>query len=560
MTRLPDESLLAACLERGERQAFAVLVGRYQNLVCSVAYSIVGDLGQSEDVAQETFLAAWKQLKTLRDTSRFKSWLCGIARHLALAVVRKRPPETGSDTASAEDKTAPESSPDSLAAANEEAALVWEALAQLPETYREPLILFYREEQSIAKVAEDLELSEDAVKQRLSRGRALLRERVADLIEGTLIRTRPGPTFTLAVLAALPGFAATSAAAATLGTAGKATAVASSAASAGIFGGLLGGLLGPAVGFWISDQTARYEEQRQLLRRIRKQFFLVMAIFMLPWITLAFGWWSPADLGQGRYLVLWLTWMLAFFLIIGLMSWRLGAISRQIRAKHEAAGTQPLPPTPARQFLQRREGRRWNSPATFLGFPLVSIQFSDPDRDFSGYTADHPKGQRTARGWIAIGEKAIGLVAMGNIACGGIAFGGVSVGVLSFGGVALGGVAFGGLTLAALSLGGLALGIAAIGGLALGLWAYGGAAIAWIGSKGGVAIAREFALGGYAKAAEANSDAAKAYFEGHSVFRFGDAWLREVQQPAFQPSLWFLLLLGVVMILAISFRRKDQES
>ena len=65
------------------------------------------------------------------------------------------------------------------------------------------MVLFYREEQSIADVARQLDLSEDAVKQRLSRGRAILREEIAALVESALTRSRPTAAFTASVIGAL---------------------------------------------------------------------------------------------------------------------------------------------------------------------------------------------------------------------------------------------------------------------------------------------------------------------------------------------------------------------
>jgi len=81
---------------------------------------------------------------------------------------------------------------------------LWRSLEKIPENYREPLVLFYREHRSIEQVAAELELSEDAVKQRLSRGRKLLQEEVQAFVENTLRRTAPGQVFSGAVLAALP--------------------------------------------------------------------------------------------------------------------------------------------------------------------------------------------------------------------------------------------------------------------------------------------------------------------------------------------------------------------
>jgi hypothetical protein len=86
----------------------------------------------------------------------------------------------------------------------EEEAILWHSLERIPEIYREPLVLFYREHQSVEAVAQNLELTEDAVKQRLSRGRKLLHEQVLAFVEGALERTRPGKAFTLNVVASLP--------------------------------------------------------------------------------------------------------------------------------------------------------------------------------------------------------------------------------------------------------------------------------------------------------------------------------------------------------------------
>ena len=74
-----DASLVMYSLG-GDRDAFCVIVSRYQNLLCSLAYSSVGDIKYSEDIAQEAFVEAWKKLDTLRDPEKLKSWLCGILR------------------------------------------------------------------------------------------------------------------------------------------------------------------------------------------------------------------------------------------------------------------------------------------------------------------------------------------------------------------------------------------------------------------------------------------------------------------------------------------------
>ena len=223
-----DAELVSASLS-GNRDAFGQIVSRYQSLVCSLAFSATGSLSQSEDLAQETFVTAWKQLAGLREPEKLRAWLCGIARNLINNFLRKQgrePSHRAEPLEEIAESHSPEPQPAEQAISNEELAILWRSLENIPEIYREPLVLFYREHQSIENVAQNLELTEDAVKQRLSRGRKLLHEQVLAFVEGALEKTNPGKFFTLGVLAALPALTI-SAKAATIGaTAAKGSAAA----------------------------------------------------------------------------------------------------------------------------------------------------------------------------------------------------------------------------------------------------------------------------------------------------------------------------------------------
>src|SRR5215831_8713643 len=208
-----DAELVSRALS-GDRESFNQIVVRYQTLICSLAYNGLGNLGQSEDVAQETFITAWKRLGRLREPGKLRSWLCGIVRNLVLKSLDRegREPARNAETLEAVDESpATHSLPSEEAISKEEEAILWRSLQNIPSLYREPLILFYREHQSIEDVAEKLGLSEDAVKQRLSRGRGLLRQEVEAFVERSLRRTAPGPAFSGLVLAALPGAPASTA-------------------------------------------------------------------------------------------------------------------------------------------------------------------------------------------------------------------------------------------------------------------------------------------------------------------------------------------------------------
>jgi RNA polymerase sigma factor (sigma-70 family) len=551
---------LVSHVRAGERNAFAELVRRYQSLICAQAYSVCGDFSRSEDVAQEAFIAAWRQIGEVHDASKLKSWLCTIARRLALRAAEKgrRPADAhAAPLETAPDLGDPAPSPRDAAVSREESALVWSALETMPAEYREPLVLFYREGQSVSAVAVALEISEDATKQRLARGRALLRDQIATVVEGTLARTRPGPAFTLAVLAALPGFAVSTASAATVGAATKGTALAKTTLAAGLSGTLLGaisGVVGAAVGAYAAAETSTYERERRHLWGQFRVCLVISAIFCAPFLLFFFG--QPQRFVAARpqlYAALLTAWIIGFILVLLLVSVGMNRRIRRIHAEEKAAGSAELPVTPLKRFFEGWQGRQWRSRATFLGLPLIDVNFP-PMRSLQ------VREIAVARGWIAIGDRAIGLLfALGNVAIGGIAIGGASVGLISFGGFAAGGLALGGFSIGIVPLAGLALGAFPIGGLAVGWYAFGGAALAWRAAFGGAAWAHDFALGGAAAAVHANDAAARAFVAESAFFQNARALaeLLMVHQTAFMVSIFAVSLAVPLIIFAICYRPKS---
>jgi len=217
-----DSELVAQSLA-GRRDAFRQIVERYQILICSLAYSATGSVGRSEDLAQETFVTAWKELAQLREPAKLRPWLCTMVRFLIGKELRRQGREltnTAEPLDTVGEVAAPGPLPPEQAISEEEKSILWRSLENIPKVYREPLVLFYREHQSVERVAAALELTEDAVKQRLSRGRNLLREQMMAFVEGALSKTTPGKAFTVGVVAALP-LLATSAKAAAAGAAIK---------------------------------------------------------------------------------------------------------------------------------------------------------------------------------------------------------------------------------------------------------------------------------------------------------------------------------------------------
>jgi len=291
----PSDEVLCRRSCHQDREAFGMIVERYQSLVCSLAYSACGDFARSEDLAQEAFVVAWGRIGELREPAKLRSWLCGIVRNLTANSCRRvwRRGGPSQPLESVEEHASAEQDPATIIAASEECSLLWRCLGELPVAYREPLVLFYREQQSITEVAQQLDLSEDTVKQRLARGRARLRQDLAGLVESTLARTRPGKGFTSAVLVALSAAAGAQSATA---ASGPALAAKSGAASAkGFFAKSLGLLGGAGVGLsvsWLSakalQSTARSEKERRLMtKHARRSVIVAFAMCALLVVVLS---------------------------------------------------------------------------------------------------------------------------------------------------------------------------------------------------------------------------------------------------------------------------------
>jgi RNA polymerase sigma factor (sigma-70 family) len=288
-TDLTDAALVAASLA-GDREAFGLIVARYQSLVCSLAFSATGSLTRSEDLAQETFVAAWKTLPDLREPASLRPWLCRIARNRICDAFRgeKHEPSHAAETLDRLDEApALEPLPPDYAISREEQAMLWRAIERIPEIYREPLVLFYREHQSVESVAQKLELSEDAVKQRLARGRKMLQDQVLAFVEGALEKTSPGKLFTLGVLAALP-LAATTAKAAALGSAMTAAgAGVKTAAAAGSFGGFFPLAMG-ALGLYHNFKSEIEDTDSPRERRLMVHVVWIRIAFIVPYLALLY--------------------------------------------------------------------------------------------------------------------------------------------------------------------------------------------------------------------------------------------------------------------------------
>ncbi|WP_436717153.1 sigma-70 family RNA polymerase sigma factor [Roseiconus lacunae] len=498
MSRSVDEiTALVIDAMSGNEAAFGVLVQQHAGLVTGVAYSILGDFPKSEDIGQEAFLTGWKKLHSLADPAKFPAWICGIARNKAMTLRRQaiRATEASLEAAVVEPESAGPSA-EEVAIGREERSLVWESLEALPDIYRESIVLYYRGEQSVGRVAETLGESKATIRQRLVRGRKLLTAEVESIVNRTLRGTTPKAAFAAAVLASVPGNASAAVAGASTvgvtGHSGSAAATGWLGAAGGAAFGTFAGFLGGAIGTYFSYRNAPYASQRRLIARFSVLMFAWIAFFtiIVSWLVAVQT--SATPMKGTEYAITLLFVIFGFQLTLcGLIAWMSWQYKRLGKTAEQTG--EPLNRDVAERSARVVRPARWYTGSRQLfGRPLIDVQFGSISADGK---VDQP---RTARGWIAMGDRAHGyLLAVGSFACGFVAVGGRSVGGLAIGGVACGIVSVGGLTAGLMSVGGLACGIVTCGGLAIGVYSLAGIAVG-VYSVGGVAFGWQMASGAVA--------------------------------------------------------------
>lgn len=200
-----DAGLVRAA-KAGDLAAFDELVSRHERQVYSLAFRILQNSHDAEDVTQQAFTSVIEHLAGFREESSFATWLNRITTFAALKVIRKR---KGLDTVSLEEATGPredydsiphpeyiadwKQSPGQLVERNETQRLLDDALARLDEKHRIVFVLRDVEGLSVKETAEALSLSEANVKMRLLRARLQLREHLTRTLGDPAKRIERGP-------------------------------------------------------------------------------------------------------------------------------------------------------------------------------------------------------------------------------------------------------------------------------------------------------------------------------------------------------------------------------
>ena len=182
-----DEDL-AARAQKGDLRAYESLVSRYQTFVFRVLWSRTGSSREDvEDLTQDTFVRVWERLDTYDPTRPFKAWIARIAVNVAIDRHRSnmRRPSTVELTVAENAVVSESPDPASATIGGEHRRHLLLRVKELPDHYREVVVLRFIQEQSYEEIAEALDLPLGSVKTRIFRGRELLKQRLdPDLAEG----------------------------------------------------------------------------------------------------------------------------------------------------------------------------------------------------------------------------------------------------------------------------------------------------------------------------------------------------------------------------------------
>lgn len=176
---ISDEAIVERII-KGEVELFEIIMRRHNQRLYRACVAILRDDSQAEDVVQDAYVRAYQHLDQFAGRARFSTWLTRIAVHEALGRVRSRRRFEELDAMPEDAKQAHVASsapnPEQEFSGRELRHLLERSVQQLPETYRLVFMLREIEESSTHEVAEILEISEESVKTRLHRARALLRK------------------------------------------------------------------------------------------------------------------------------------------------------------------------------------------------------------------------------------------------------------------------------------------------------------------------------------------------------------------------------------------------
>ncbi len=335
MDTLGKDAEAVAAVRGGNAERYRELVERHERHVFAVAWSRLGDAALAEDATQEAFIRGYRRLWLLGDDRKFAGWITAIARHIAINLgLRHRRELNRRERWALEQPVAQSAQPDTDEADTPcTPETLRQTLAELPATHRECLVLFYLEGRSGAEAAAALGISEAALRVRLHRARAALRERLEERLADSLGKLGPGKTLVPGIMAAVLALSSTKTATAAGGAAvlGTMVKVAPFTWLLPVFAAVVGALPGLAM-----TALAAKAEQRnfrdptgfraQMQRAMSRRILWVVPLVTIPLVLAILA--LISKLGQSRAYAI-----LALFMVgIFALQWRMTGIRNRFQA------------------------------------------------------------------------------------------------------------------------------------------------------------------------------------------------------------------------------------
>ncbi len=181
----PSDAQLVARSLAQDQAAFGNLIDRHASAIVNLSYRMVGNRAEAEDLAQETFLAAYRALSTFRADSKFSTWLYRIATNKCKDWLRVKRPGQGQYDLDADESldlyVTEDRTPEVLLSRQQVAQELDQAIQRLPPLYREAFVLKHVEGLSYEEMEDILGVSGDTLKMRVYKGRVQLSRELAAL-------------------------------------------------------------------------------------------------------------------------------------------------------------------------------------------------------------------------------------------------------------------------------------------------------------------------------------------------------------------------------------------
>lgn len=176
-----DDSRIARKVQKGDREAFDLLLTRYERPIFSFIYNFFQNRTLCEDLTQETFLRAYRFIRSFRPRDKFSTWLFSIAKNLCIDELRRmrKGATVDIDTVAPDALVAedgPAQNPLSATMAIQEGEILRRVITKLPEKYRTCVILFYFNDLSYEEISKVMKISLSNTKILLFRGKKMLLE------------------------------------------------------------------------------------------------------------------------------------------------------------------------------------------------------------------------------------------------------------------------------------------------------------------------------------------------------------------------------------------------